>query len=66
MTRFSVPDMTCDGCARAITQAVHEVDASATVHVDLGSLTVEITSQVPVPALADAIEAAGFTVRTPA
>jgi copper chaperone len=62
MPRFSVPDMHCDSCVRAITEAVRGVDPGADLRVDLTGLTVEIESSQPDAALADAIDAAGFTV----
>jgi len=63
MPRFSVPDMHCDSCVRAITEAVRGVDPAADVRVDLKGLTVEIASSQPDAALADAIDAAGFTAQ---
>lgn len=62
MTRFVVPDMECQGCVRAVTGAVQEVDPTASVHANLDSHIVEVVSSAPVAALSAAITAAGFTV----
>jgi copper chaperone CopZ len=63
MTRFSVPDMHCDACIRAITDAVRRVDPAAELHIDLATLTVDIASSQPESRLADAIDDAGFTTQ---
>jgi len=63
MTRFSVPDMTCEGCVKAITAAVQRVDPGATVRADLASHVVEIGSGKPAAELAAAIDGAGFTAK---
>lgn len=56
---FSVPDMDCGGCVRAITEAVHRLDATASVAADLASKLVHICGNGD---FAAAIEDAGFTV----
>ena len=63
MTRFTVPDMTCSGCVKAITAAVHRIDPAATVTADLPSHMVEIASSKPAADLAAAIDDAGFTAQ---
>jgi copper chaperone CopZ len=63
MTRelvFDVPDMDCGGCVRAITEAVHRLDASARISADLAAKTVNIGTQSAAD-FAAAIAAAGFT-----
>lgn len=61
MTRFTVPDMTCGGCVKAITGAVQLLDPKAVVTTDLATHLVEIESVQSAAALAEAIDAAGFT-----
>jgi copper chaperone len=61
MTRFTVPDMTCGGCVKAITGAIQRLDPTARVTTNLDTHTVEIDSTRPAAALAEAIDAAGFT-----
>ncbi|CAH2604069.1 Heavy-metal-associated domain-containing protein [Rhodovastum atsumiense] len=65
MPRFSVPDMSCNGCVRSITGAVQGVDPAARVEADLDTHLVTIDSQAAPAALQAAITEAGFTV-TPA
>ncbi|MGF6573253.1 copper chaperone [Paraburkholderia fungorum] len=57
---FAIPDMTCGGCARAITRAVNQLDPDATLDIDVPVKTVRITSTLPAQRLAETIEAAGF------
>ena len=64
MTRFAIPDMTCQGCVGSVTRAVQAVDPAAQVAADLDSHSVEITSAATATALAAAITEAGFTVQT--
>jgi copper chaperone len=61
MTRFTVPDMTCGGCVKAITTAIQRIDPAAAIRTDLPSHTVEIESEKPAADLAAAIDGAGFT-----
>jgi copper chaperone len=63
MTRFTVPDMTCGGCVKAITSAIQRLDPAAQVAADLDTHTVEIASTRPASDLALAIDAAGFTAQ---
>lgn len=66
MPVFLVPDMTCDGCVRAVTNAVQAVDGAAVVRADLTTKRVEIDSAAEFPALAEAVRDAGFTVEAAA
>jgi copper chaperone len=58
---FSVPDMDCGGCVRAITEAVHSLDATASVAADLATKRVSIGTASAAD-FGKAIEDAGFTV----
>jgi copper chaperone len=62
MITFNVIGMTCGGCARAVTNAVHQIDASASVEVDLGAKKVAVTSTASSDRLQSAIEEAGYQV----
>lgn len=62
MPAFRVTDMTCDGCIRALTAAVKDVDAGATLQADLTSKQVQVASSAAPDALAAAMREAGFTV----
>jgi len=63
MTRFTVPDMTCNGCVNAITAAIQRIDPAAVVQADLPSHKVQIESAKPAADLAAAIDGAGFTAQ---
>jgi copper chaperone len=62
MISFSVNGMTCQHCVHAVTQAVKEVDAQATVTVSLADKRVDIESGADAARLRAAIEEAGYEV----
>jgi len=57
---FTVPDMSCGGCANAITRAVTSLDPAASVDVDVAVKIVKVASGLPAERLIEAIEDAGF------
>ncbi|WP_407973400.1 heavy-metal-associated domain-containing protein (plasmid) [Burkholderia pyrrocinia] len=59
--QFSVKDMSCDHCARAITAAVAEVDPRASVEVDVDAKCVTVISDLQSGEIAKAIAKAGYT-----
>lgn len=61
MQIFHVPDMTCGGCVRAITNAVKDADPSAEIAADVPSHLVRIESTQPTAALIAAMREAGFS-----
>jgi copper chaperone len=62
MLTFKVEDMTCGHCVSSITKAVHAVDPSATVKVDLATHQAQISStKASKVQLSDAIREAGYT-----
>ncbi len=64
MQRFEVSGMTCAHCVRAVTEAIHGVDAAAQVEVDLGAGRVTVRDgTVPPDQVAQAIEAEGYPAR---
>ena len=63
MIRYTIPDMSCDGCVGAITRAVRRVDANAVVTADLAAHVVDIQSSAPPERLEAAIDDAGYTVK---
>ena len=63
MPSFQVSDMTCSGCVKAITGAVRDLDAAATVDANLETKLVVVASNATADALAEAMRDAGFTVQ---
>lgn len=57
---FAIPDMSCGGCANAITRAVTSLDPAAKLEVDVAVKIVKVTSMLAAERLIEAIEAAGF------
>jgi copper chaperone len=60
MISFLVPDMSCGGCANAITRAVQKVDPEAVVTPDLAAKSVAIDTVMPVEQVKEALLKAGF------
>ena len=61
MQTFHVPDMTCGGCVRAITNAVKDADPAAEIAADVPTHLVHIESAQPANVLVAAMRDAGFT-----
>ena len=59
---FDVEGMSCNHCAKAVTQALRQVDPQAQVQVDLAGKKVEVESAQPRQALAKAMADEGYTV----
>ena len=57
---FQIPDMSCGGCANAITRAVTRIDPEAKLDVDVAVKIVKVASALPPERIIEAIEAAGF------
>lgn len=66
--KFTVEGMHCGHCVRAITRAIHALNAEARVDVDLGAGTVVVTGDLGAEQAAAVIAAAGYavTATTPA
>ncbi len=64
MSQFRVPDIHCDGCIRALTGAVRDLDAAAILSANLETKLVTVETTAGAAAVADAIRDAGFTVGT--
>lgn len=61
MQSFTVQDMTCGHCVRAVTDAVHTVDPAATVEVDLAAGRVMVRDMTaPATEIASAITSHGY------
>ncbi len=59
---FDVEGMSCNHCAKAVTQAVQQLDPQAQVQVDLAGKKVEVDSAQPREAIAQAIADEGYQV----
>ena len=59
---FDVQGMSCNHCAKAVTQALQQLDPQAQVQVDLAGKKVEVESAQPRQALAQAMADEGYTV----
>jgi copper chaperone len=60
MIEFSIPAMSCGHCAKAVTEAVHEVDPKAQVQVDLASKKVQVQTEAERGRLVAALAEAGY------
>jgi copper chaperone len=57
---FELPDMTCGGCVRKVTQAVQRLDPQARLEVDLPQQQVQVQSERPRGEIEQALREAGF------
>ena len=58
--QFHIENMTCGGCARSVTKAVHSVDAGAEVKTDTETRKVDVTSDKPREAFLPILKEAGY------
>jgi len=65
MLRFRVPNMTCGGCARAVTKALRTVDATARIETDPARREIRIETAVDESMLRAALEKAGYPATRP-
>jgi copper chaperone len=67
---YRVAGMSCQGCMRAVTQAIQRRSPGAGISVDLDKGLVTVAGEVAPTAVVDAVTEAGFTfegvVETPA
>ena len=59
---FTVEGMSCGHCEKAVTQALHALDAQAKVVIDRTQNQVQVDSEQPREALAKAIADEGYRV----
>lgn len=62
---YRVDGMTCQGCARSVTNAITRLAPAAKVAVDLEAHTVAVTGSVTAAQVEDAVDGAGFTFGGP-
>lgn len=60
MLEFDIANLSCGHCARAVTEAVHEVDPAAQVDVDLGRKHVRVATQAARDRVVAALVEAGY------
>ena len=65
-TTYRVDGMTCQGCARAVTNAIKEAVPDADVAIDLAGGRVTVAGSAEEARIRAAIEAAGYEYRGPA
>jgi copper chaperone len=61
MIDMTIPDMTCGGCARAVSAAIKTVDPTAEIATDVATRKVQIKTFASAAALQQAVVEAGFT-----
>lgn len=59
---LKVPDMVCQGCADAVSEAVRQVAPQAAVTVDLASKRVQVSHEADRASIEASIRAAGYQV----
>lgn len=61
--QFQIDNMSCGGCAKSVTKAIHAVDPQAKVDIDLNLKLVTVESRAEQSAVAVGLEVAGFPPR---
>ena len=61
--KFQIDNMTCGGCARSVTKAIHSVDPHAKVDIDLPQKSVIVVSVADETAVVAALEDVGYSPR---
>lgn len=64
MYELQVEGMSCGHCIGVVTRAVREVDAGATVEIDLATQKVKIASGAALADITAALEEAGYPVKS--
>jgi copper chaperone len=60
MIELTLPDMTCGHCVKTVTRTVQQVDAAATLEIDLPSHRVKIVSPKPAEVFKAALSEEGY------
>lgn len=60
MITLTIPKIRCRGCVASVEKAIHSVDASAQITVDLEARRVEVTTSADRQTLLTALVAAGY------
>lgn len=63
--QFHLDDMTCGGCARAVTKTIQAIDPQATVVADPPTHRVDVQTSASEAEIAAALREAGFPPRAP-
>lgn len=61
--QFQVDKLSCQHCARAVTEAIRARDAQATVAVDLALKQVAVSSALPAESVIEAMAEEGYPAR---
>ena len=66
MIEFTLPDMTCGHCEKAVTAALQQADPAARFSISLPTHTVQVTHNAqPAEVLAAALREAGYAPAAP-
>lgn len=60
---YRIPNMTCGGCARAITRIVERTVPRSTIDIDVDSRTLTIKTEDDFKALEEALATGGYPVQ---
>jgi copper chaperone len=63
MLELIIEDMTCSHCSGVVTKAVHKVDASLVVDIDLSTKIVRITGDADTTSILKQLDSAGYTAQ---
>ncbi|MGE8538738.1 MAG: heavy-metal-associated domain-containing protein [Acinetobacter sp.] len=58
--KFRIENMTCGGCARSVTATIKDLDANASVNIDVATKLVEVESTLSEAEIVAALTEDGF------
>ena len=58
--KFHIENMTCGGCVRGVTRAIHSVDPQAEINADPPSRSLDVQTSASQEQIAAALNEAGF------
>ncbi len=63
MYQFHVPNMSCNGCLRNITNAIHQIDDEATTEADFQNRTLKVHTEMTEAEVINVITDAGYPAK---
>lgn len=63
MYQFHVPNMSCNGCLRNITNAIHKLDDETTVEADFQNRTLKVLTGLTETSVIDVLTDSGYPAK---
>jgi copper chaperone len=60
LMQFHIENMTCGGCVRSVTKAIHDLDPAARISADPATRRIDVQTTIPRDTVSSALAGAGF------